>query len=144
VIYFDTAYVAKCYLNEHGSGEVRKLAAKAAQVACCAFGRLELAATLHRNLRDGAVTRPQYRVIVNQFDSDEANHIWTWLPVTPELLARAAEKFRSMKASTYLRSADALHLACALENGFKEVWTNDRHLLAAAAAFKIKGRNVIP
>jgi hypothetical protein len=26
MIYFDTAYLAKCYLNEHGSDEVRNLA----------------------------------------------------------------------------------------------------------------------
>ncbi len=92
MIYFDTAYLAKCYLNEHGSDDVRSLAAGSGRIACCAFGQLELAATLHRNLR----------------------------------------------------AADALHLACALEHGFREIFSNDRHLLASAAAFKITGRNVIP
>jgi len=144
MIYFDTAYLAKCYLNEHGSGEVRKLAAQSASVACCAFGRLELAATIHRNFREGKITRSQSRVIFDQFDLDESNHIWTWLPVTPELLAGAMVKFRAMKPSTYLRAADALHLTCAVEHAFKEIFSNDRHLLAAGAAFKIKGRNVIP
>jgi predicted nucleic acid-binding protein len=144
VIYFDTAYLAKCYLNERGSAEVRRLAAEAERVACCAFGRIELAATVHRNLREGVITRAQNRLILSQFDSDEADRVWTWLPVTSELLAVAAAAFRSMKSTTYLRSGDALHLACAAEHGFKEIWTNDRHLLAAAPAFKIKGRNVIP
>jgi predicted nucleic acid-binding protein len=144
MIYFDTAYVAKCYLNEHGSAEVRKLASGAERVACCEMGRIEFAATIHRNLREGAITRRQSRVILGQFESDEADRIWTWLPVTPELIAGAAAKFRSLKATAWLRSADALHLSCAVENGFKEIWSNDRHLLAAAAAFKIKGRNVIP
>src|SRR5450631_2656164 len=99
MIYFDTAYLAKCYLNEHGSEEVRKLAAESARVACCAFGRLELAATIHRNLREGKISRQQCRVIFDQFDLDESNHIWTWLPVTPELLAVATVKFRTMKPS---------------------------------------------
>jgi predicted nucleic acid-binding protein len=144
MIYFDTAYVAKCYLNEHGSDEVRKLAAASKRVACCAFGRIELSATIHRNLREGKITRQQSRVIFDQFDLDESNHIWTWLPLTPELLVAAAERFRVMKPSTYLRAADALHLACVLEHGFMEIFTNDRHLLAAATAFKIKGCNVIP
>jgi len=144
MIYFDTAYLAKCYLNEHGSDEVRKLAAQSASVACCSFGRIEIAATIHRNFREGKITRSQCRVIFDQFDLDESNQIWTWLPVTPELLAGAAAKFRAKKPSTYLRAADALHLACAVEHAFKEIFSNDRHLLAAGAAFKIKGRNVIP
>ena len=143
MIYFDTAYLAKCYLNEPGSDEVRKLAAEAGEVACCAFGRVELAATIHRNLREAVITRAQHRVVLRQYDADEAEHIWTWLPVTPELLGEVATRFRSLKRSTYLRTADALHLACAAENGFQEIWSNDRHLLAAASAFKIKGRNVI-
>lgn len=144
MIYFDTAYISKCYLNEHGSNEVRKLAAESARIACCAFGRLELAASFHRNLREGKITRQQSRIIFNQFDLDESNRIWTWLPVTPELLAGATAKLRTMKASTYLRAADALHLACAVEHGFKEIFSNDRHLLTAATGFKIKGRNVVP
>ena len=37
MIYFDTAYLAKCYLNEPGSDEVRKLAAESSKIASCAF-----------------------------------------------------------------------------------------------------------
>jgi hypothetical protein len=57
MIYFDTAYVSKCYLNESGSREVRELASNADRIACCSFGRLELTATIHRNLREGKITR---------------------------------------------------------------------------------------
>ena len=143
MIYFDTAYLAKCYLNEHGSDEVRKCAAESSRVACCAFGRLELAATIHRNLREGKITSRQSQVIFDQFDLDESNTLWTWLPVSPELIGEATAKFRAMKPSTYLRVADALHLLCAVEHGFKEIFSNDRHLLTAASVFKIKGRNII-
>lgn len=144
MIYFDTAYLAKCYLNEDGSDEVRKLASESPRVACCGFGRLELAATIHRNLREGKISRLQWRLILEQFDLDESNRIWTWLPITPQLLANATERYRAMKPATCLRAGDALHLTCASEHGFKEIFSNDRHLLAAASAFKIKGRNVIP
>jgi len=143
MIYFDTDYLAKCYLNERGSDEVRKLAGESSRVASCAFARLELAATIHRNLREEKITIHQSKVIFAQFDLDESNHIWTWLPVSPEFLAGATEKFRNMKPSTYLRGADALHLTCAVEHGFKEIYSNDRHLLAAATTFKIKGINIV-
>lgn len=143
MIYFDTAYLAKCYLNEHGSDAVRKLAAESGRIACCAFGQLELAATIHRNLREGKITRHQCRIIFAQIDLDESNHICTWLPVSSDLLVTSAAKFRALKPTTYLRSADALHLTCATKHGFKEIFSNDRHLLAAASAFKINGRNAI-
>jgi len=31
----------------------------------------------------------------------------------------------------------------AVEAGFNEVWTNDRHLLAAAKHFGVKGRSLV-
>jgi predicted nucleic acid-binding protein len=40
-----------------------------------------------------------------------------------------------------LRAGDAIHIATALEVGEPEIWTNDRHLLAAAAHFGIVGRS---
>jgi hypothetical protein len=40
MIYFDTAYLAKCYLNEHGSGEVRDLALSDGRVSCCEYARV--------------------------------------------------------------------------------------------------------
>jgi hypothetical protein len=37
---------------------------------------------------------------------------------------------------------DALHLVTAADSGFVEVWTNDRHMLAAAPHFGLVGRSV--
>ena len=144
MIYFDTAYLAKCYLNEHGSDEVQKLAVEAGRVACCSFGRIELAATIHRNLREGKISPAQGRMIWKQFDLDESNSLWTWLEVSPGLFMEVMRRLRLLKSSVYIRAADALHLACAAEHGFKEIHSNDRHLLAAATSFKIQGCNIIP
>jgi predicted nucleic acid-binding protein len=143
MIYFDTSYLAKCYLNEHGSAEVRELAASDGNVACSAYGRIELAATFHRNLRQGTITGPEFRLIWKQFDLDEENRIWTWFPVNEELLADVVVRLRKLTPSVFLRSGDALHLACAVEYRFEKIHSNDAHLLTAAKAFKINGVNVI-
>jgi hypothetical protein len=42
----------------------------------------------------------------------------------------------------FIRTADAVHLATAHEIGERDVWTNDRHMLAAAAYFGLTGRSV--
>jgi hypothetical protein len=36
-----------------------------------------------------------------------------------------------------------MHLSCAAENGFYEIFTNDRHRQAACAVFGINGRDLI-
>ena len=143
MIYFDTAYLAKCYLNEHGSDEVRSVASEAGRVACATFGQIELAATIHRNLREGKISRAESKTVWKQFDLDESNALWSWLEITPELIAVVTRRLRLLKSSVYIRAADALHLACAAEHGFKEIYSNDRHLLLAAASFQIKGRNIL-
>jgi predicted nucleic acid-binding protein len=48
-----------------------------------------------------------------------------------------------LPSTAFVRSGDALHLACAEEHGFQEVFTNDRHMLQAARYFQLTGVNVL-
>ena len=41
----------------------------------------------------------------------------------------------------FLRTADAVHLTTAQEVSQRHVWTNDRHMLAAAGYFGLVGRS---
>ncbi len=66
-----------------------------------------------------------------------------WLPLTPTVYAKVEAFFLNDSSSVYLRAADAVHLACAAEHGFKKVYSNDRHFLSAAVYFGLKGINVI-
>lgn len=67
---------------------------------------------------------------------------WEFLPVTEGLLQTTTMLIRNLPASVSLRAGDAIHLATALGEGETEIWTNDRHLLAAASYVGLKGQQV--
>ena len=143
MIYFDTSYVAKCYLNETGSSAVRQLAQSQSSLACCEYGRIELTSTFHRNLREGLLTKLQYEVLARQFESDDQSGVWTWLPLTADLCRKTAARIYALPHSTFIRAGDALHLTSAAENGFTKIYSNYRHLQASAALFGLEAVNVI-
>ncbi len=142
MIYFDSNYLGRLYLQEHGSAEVRRLAASGV-VACCELGQAELASVLHRKLREGTIDTVDYAERVAQLDDDIALGVLVWLPVTSSLITKVRQAFVTLPSKVFLRAADALHLICAREAGFQEIHTNDRHMLAAAPHFGLKGVNVI-
>jgi len=68
--------------------------------------------------------------------------LWNFIPVTGALLRRAGLIVLASPPNIFLRAADAVHLTTAKELGEKEVWTSDRHMLAAASHFGLIGRSV--
>ena len=143
MMYFDTAYLAKLYIVEAGSDDVRSHAANADQLSSLAHGRVELAFMFHRKVREGAIDHHRLTQLWEQVDADERSGMLSWLPLTPQLLEASARSALALPANVFLRASDALHLISAKEHGFRVVYSNDKHLLAAAKHFGIKGRNVI-
>jgi predicted nucleic acid-binding protein len=136
--YFDSAYIAKFYLDEPESDAVRRLAESLGHVRCVVIGQIEVAAVFHRKLREGAFDPRAFREVMGQFEDDCGQGLWTWLPLTAELAARTAAAFARLPRPVHLRSADALHLICAREHGLQEIYTNDRHMSVAARQFRLK------
>jgi predicted nucleic acid-binding protein len=143
MIYCDTAYLLKYYLEEPGSASVVALINHQTGVSSLSLARLELHAAFHRKFREGRFDAKSHRALVGQFADDHRDGLWTWLAVDDDLLDQAAKCFALLPANVFLRASDALHLTCAKEHGFREVYSNDKHLLSAAKYFGIKGRNVI-
>lgn len=144
MIYFDSAYIARCYLVEPGHAEVAALATRSPGIASAEIARVEVASVFHRKLREGSITPKNHRELCLQFSDDIGAGIWTFLPIGSPLLARAQSAYQTLPAATFLRSADCLHLCAAAAAGFKEIYSNDRHLLAAAPRFGLRPVNVIP
>ena len=139
--YFDSAYIAKFYLDEPESENVRRLAEALGEVRCAQIGQVEVAAVFHRKFREGAFDAAALREVMAQFDDDWGAGLWTWLPLTRDLVQRAAA-FARLPRQIFLRSADALHLTCAEEHGLREVYTNDRHMSSVARHFRLRARTV--
>jgi len=142
VIYFDTSYLLRCYYDDPGCEAVRRLADQD-QLTCCGHGRVELAAALHRKLREGALTKSAVTMLLRQIQHDSSQGHIVWFPVTEHLLDEAARQYETLAVTVFLRAADSLYLTCARLNGLAEIYSDDQRLLAAASHFGLKGVDVI-
>lgn len=142
MIYLDTNYVVRLYLQDPGWQKVRQLAG-ADEIACALHGRIETTAAFHRKLREGFLTPNEFAAIMKTFERECKAGAFRWLPVTPAVAERAFNIYSILPTNVVLRGADATHLACAVENGFKEIYSNDKHLLNAASYFGLVGKNII-
>ena len=140
-LYFDTAYLGKCYWNEPDGRLVRELARRAHGLYSSAICIAEMACLSHRKVREGPVTSADAVMRRDLFPDDLSSGVITAVPVTDRLLRRVEARTRTLPLSCYLRTFDALHLVTAADSGFGEVWTNDRHMLATAPHFGLAGRS---
>ena len=143
MIYLDTSYLVRLYLDDPGFAPVRELAASD-HVSCALHGQSETLAAFHRKLREGAFPPKSYRALLAQFEADLEAGAFHWLPAGPDVLQRIREVYAGLPGTVYLRGADALHLATATVHGFRAIYSNDSHLLTAATHFNLKGVNIIP
>jgi len=141
-VYFDTSYIAKFYFNEPESPRVRELVRKADAIYSSLWALAEFHAVLHRSVREGASTRRAARELALRFSQHIEDGLWNLVPVNEALLRRTSALMVSAPRDLFIRTADAVHLTTAQELGERDVWTNDRHMLAAAAYFGLVGQSV--
>jgi predicted nucleic acid-binding protein len=142
LIYWDTSYIVRLYVQDRGWQTVRQLA-ETDRIACSLHGQIEAIAAFHRKLRDGLLSPAEFGSVMKTFQDECRAGAFSWLPITSAIMERAHKMFLTLPVTTTLRGADALHLGCAAENGFKEIFSNDKHLLNAGSHFGLAGKNVI-
>jgi predicted nucleic acid-binding protein len=139
-VYLDSAYIAKFYLNEADSPQVRAAIARAESLVSSMWAMGEVACSFLRNRREGALNSSQCRALLTAFSDHAAAGVWTFVPVTERLLREMISLVSSLPPTVYLRTGDAVHLTTALSLGEREIWSSDGHVLAAAPHFGLTGR----
>jgi predicted nucleic acid-binding protein len=142
MIYLDSSYISKCYINEPGTSRVLALVQNSSGCGSGLHAKAEFWSGLHRRVCEAVTSTEDARKVWRQFEQDEHAGVWHWLPLNDIVVRRACEVFEKLPSDIFLRSADALHLACAAENRFIEVYSGDRILLEAAPYFGLNGVNV--
>jgi predicted nucleic acid-binding protein len=143
IVYFDSCYVAKCYLTEPDSSAVRALAAESEMRITSTLAIAEVATTFHRVLREKRLSAEDVAAIRSLFLTDIQEGRWHLVPLDSTRLERLFVRTGLLAPDVYLRAGDAIHLLTATEAGVSEIWTSDRHVKAAAAHFGLRAREVL-
>lgn len=106
ILYLDTSALAKMYLEEEGSDQVRRWADEAEALATSQVALAELAAAVARRNREGDLTDDEARQIRSVAEEDWADFVVVHL----DEHQAAALAFRHE-----LRGFDAIHLAAAVQ-----------------------------
>lgn len=141
-MYVDSAYIAKFYVNEPDSDGVRAVIRRADALIASAWSIGEVSCVFHRHMREGSFTATQCHELIRTFLKHVDAGVWTLIPLSEALLRRMSALVSASPARVYIRAGDAVHLTTAQEVGESEIWTNDRHMLAAAPHFGLTGRSV--
>jgi predicted nucleic acid-binding protein len=139
MIYLDGCYIAKFYLAEPDSAAVTQRILLEGKAASLIQAQVEVNAVFYRKYSEGALTKEDYELLCAQLDADCAAGLWIWFPLTQAVVQRTVTTVRQLPSSTFIRTGDALHLSTAAEHGFTEIFTSDRHMLASATHFGLKG-----
>jgi predicted nucleic acid-binding protein len=142
MIFCDTSYLVRLYLEDPGWEIVRDLCATDA-VAACELALAEIPAALHRACREGRLDAATFKELRAQFLTDCQANAFSWQPLTADIYRQLQEDYAALPFNCFLRAADALHLACARAQSFSKVYSNDRHFLASAEHFGLEGINLI-
>ena len=127
-VFFDSSALAKRYIEEQGSDQVQAILSSASALAVSVICVPEIVSALCRRRRERKLSTEEYRnaKVSLLTDIDDA----TVIGITEEVIAQGVALLEQFP----LRSADALHVACASEwSADLFISADDRQCKAARA-----------
>lgn len=134
--FFDSSAFAKRYVEEEGSDTVEQLCGEATALALSAICVPEIISALNRRVREGSLSRSQYREAKSCLSAEVADA--TIVNIVPAVVADA---IRVLEANA-VRAMDALHIACALQWNAELFVSSDERQLSAARKAKLRTKKV--
>jgi len=131
-VFFDSSALAKRYIEEKGSDQVQAILSSASALAVSVICIPEIVSALCRRRRERKVSTEEYRNAKESVLSDINDA--TVIGITEEVIAQAVALLEQFP----LRSADALHLACASEWSTDLFVSADDRQCAAARAHGLR------
>ncbi len=125
--FLDSSAFAKRFVEEDGSDAVERLCEQATELGLAVLCVPEIVSALNRRVREGSVSRDQYREAKARLASEVAGA--SIVNLLHDVIADAI----GLLEATPLRALDALHVACALQWRADLFVSSDGRQLGAAA-----------
>ncbi|MDR1305548.1 MAG: type II toxin-antitoxin system VapC family toxin [Verrucomicrobiales bacterium] len=138
MMFCDTSFGARLYVPEQDSDTIRQIIEQHDAVSVSALFQVEVLSVFHRLWRENWWSQATFQASARQFQRDLAGGLWQLYPLTAGIIAEAVRRYETLPKTIFLRAADCLHLATALQHGFDEIHTFDRHQANAARAFGLR------
>jgi predicted nucleic acid-binding protein len=134
--FFDSSALAKRYVDEPGSDDVEEVLEATSALGLCVISLPEVISALHRSRQSGTFGHEAYVALRTALVQDFADA--EVVQLTEAVLNRCVQ----ILESTSVPSADALHLAAALEWKANLFVSADQKQIAAARALGLKALKV--
>ncbi len=122
----DSSSFAKRYIQEGGSEKMDLILQRASDLGLCIILVPEIISGLNRRLREGILSKRDYRRAKTLLLEDV--HDATVIQLTPSVVSHSVK----LLENNILRAMDAFHVACALEWSANLFVTSDKRQLIAA------------
>ena len=138
MLFCDTSTLAKYYVQEAESVAVQARRDADGTVVASHLARAEIMAVFHHRFRERIWSKNEFEAVIRQFSRDDIGGYWSWAPIDSVIVEQAVKIYTTLPENVFLRASDCLHLVTALNHGFIEICTHDRHQISAASALGLR------